>query len=116
LPRWIHEGVAGYMARDWTDAKDRLIRALAASGDVPAMSQLKGDGGFTNSRVNDAIGHAAFDFIESRWGIDGVRRFLHAFAPPRRLDAYAAAFELTPAAFDAAFRQYAQRRFGSGGR
>jgi hypothetical protein len=43
------------------------MRDLVASGDVPALSQLTGNAGFANVRLNDALGHVAFDFIESRW-------------------------------------------------
>jgi hypothetical protein len=62
--------------------------------------------------VNDAIGHAAFDFIESRWGREGIRRFWDALIVPRVDRMYDAVFELTPAGFDAAFREYVERRFG----
>ena len=56
---------------------------------------------------------AAFDYIESRWGSTGIRRFLNALVVPRVDKTYDAVFDLTPAEFDAAFRQYAARRFGS---
>ena len=40
-------------------------------------------------------------------------RFVDALIIPRVDRTYHAVFELTPAEFDAAFRQYAERRFGS---
>ena len=67
VPRWVHEGIASYMA-GWPDDHERLMRDLVASGNVPALSQLTGTGGFANARLNDALGHVAFDYIESRWG------------------------------------------------
>ena len=78
---------------------------------MPALSQLSGSGGFADARLNDALGHAAFDFIESRWGRASIRRFVNALIVPRTAKTYDAVFELTPAEFDAAFRQYAERRF-----
>ena len=42
VPLWVHEGIASYMAAEWSDEKDRLIRDLVASGDVPALSPVKG--------------------------------------------------------------------------
>lgn len=87
------------------------MRELVASSEIPALSQLSGSGGFTNVRVNDALGHAAFDYIESRWGPNSVRHFLNALIMPRVSKTYDAVFDLTPAEFDAAFRQYAERRF-----
>jgi len=111
VPRWVREGIAGYMAGVWSD-DERLLRQLVASGNVPALSLLTGNGGFANARVNDALGHAAFDYIESRWGAFSIRRFLNTLIVPRVDKTYDAVFDLTPAEFDAAFRQYVERRFG----
>jgi hypothetical protein len=113
LPRWVQEGIASYMVGAWSDEQERLMRDLVATGNVPALSQLAGNGGFANPGVNDALGHVAFDYIESRWGPAGIRRFVDALIIPRVDKTYHAVFELTPAEFDAAFRQYAERRFGS---
>ena len=113
VPRWVHEGIASYMADGWSDDHERLMRELVASGNVPALSQLTGSGGFANPSLNDALGHVAFDFIESRWGPTSVRRFINGLIVPRVDKTYDAVFDLTPAEFDAAFRQYADRRFGS---
>lgn len=111
MPRWVQEGIASYMVGVWLDEDERLMRELVASREVPALSQLSGSGGFANVRVNDALGHAAFDYIESRWGPNSVRRFLNALIMPRMSKTYDAVFDLTPAEFDAAFQQYAERRF-----
>ena len=64
------------------------------------------------TRLNDAIGHAAFDYIESRWGAISIRRFLDTLIVPRVDRTYDSVFELTPPEFDAAFRHYIERRFG----
>jgi len=111
VPRWVTEGIPSYMVGVWSDDDERLMRELVASGDVPALSQLTGAGGFANVRVNDGLGHAAFDYMESRWGPTSIRRFLNALIVPRVDKTYDTVFELTPAEFDAAFRQYAARRF-----
>jgi hypothetical protein len=111
VPRWVQEGIASYMVGVWSDDDGRLMRELVASGAVPALSQLTGAGGFANPHLNDALGHIAFDYIESRWGAPGIRRFLNALIVPRAEKTYDAVFDLTPAEFDVAFRQYAERRF-----
>jgi hypothetical protein len=116
VPHWIKEGVAEYMVGVWRDEDVRQMRDLVASRDVPALSQLSGNGGFTNTGVNNAIGHAAFDYIVSRWGPSGVRLFLDALIMPRVSKTYDAVFELTPEQFDVAFRDYAVRRFERGAR
>jgi hypothetical protein len=111
VPRWVHEGIASYMAGGWSDDHERLMRDLVATGSVPALSQLTGSGGFANPRLNDALGHVAFDYIEKRWGPTSIRRFIDALIIPRVHKTYDAVFDLAPAEFDAAFRQYAERRF-----
>ena len=113
VPRWIHEGLASYMAQGWSDDDERLMREMVAAGHVPALSQLTGNGGFANSRANDALGYAAFDYIESRWGATSIRRFINALIVPRVDRTYDTVLDLTPAEFDAAFREYAKRRFGA---
>ena len=46
----------------WSDDEERLIREVVASGNIRALSQLTGNGGFANARLNDALGHVAFGF------------------------------------------------------
>ena len=116
LPHWIKEGVAEYMVGVWRDEDVRQMRELVASEGVPALSELSGSGGFTNPRANNAIGHAAFDYIRSRWGPDGIRLFLDGLIMPRIGKTYAAVLDLTPEGFDTAFRENARRRFGQGAR
>lgn len=116
LPRWVHEGIANWMVGPWSEDHQRSMRTLVASGNVPALSQLSGTGGFADAGINDALGHAAFDLIESRWGRAGIRQFVNALIVPRVDRTYDAVFDLTPAEFDAAFRQYAERRFVPTGR
>jgi hypothetical protein len=111
VPRWVHEGIANHMVGVWSDDDRRLMRELVASDKVPALSHLIGSGGFANANLNDIVGHAAFDYIESRWGPTSIRRFLDALIVPRVDKTYDTVFELTPADFDTAFRQYAERQF-----
>jgi hypothetical protein len=72
---------------------------------------LTGRGDFPTAHLNDVVGHAAFDYVESRWGPTSIRRFLDALVVPRVDRTYDAVFDLTPAEFDAAFRDYAERQF-----
>jgi hypothetical protein len=111
VPRWVSEGLAHHMAGIWSDDDTRLMRELVASGQTPALSELTGRGEFATAHLNDVIGHAAFDYIESRWGANSLRHFLNALIVPRVDKTYNAVFELTPAEFDTAFRQYAQQQF-----
>ncbi len=111
IPRWVSEGLAYHMVGIWSDEDTRAMRQLVASGEIPALSELTGRGDFATAHLNDVIGHAAFDYIESRWGPTSLRRFWNALIVPRANKIYNAVFELTPAEFDTAFRQYAERQF-----
>jgi hypothetical protein len=113
LPRWVVEGMASHMVGAWSEEHERLMRDLVRAGDVPAVSGLTRTGEFSEVSVNDALGHAAFDYIESRWGPTGLRRFLNGLIVPRVDKTYDAVLGLAPAEFDEAFRQYAERRFKS---
>ena len=59
------------------------------------------------------VGHAAFDFIETRWGKDGVRRFLGAARrrPAGSAGLYDAAFNVTADEFDRGFEEYLTATF-----
>src|SRR3972149_4199824 len=68
----------------------------------------------SNPRLFYNHGHAVFEFIESRWGKEGVRQFM---SPLRKAvigggeDAYMEAFRLTPEEFDQQFDKYLKDRF-----
>lgn len=111
VPRWVSEGLASHMVGIWSSDDTRMMRELVASGKIPALSELTGRGDFPTAHLNDAIGHAAFDYIESRWGATSLRRFLDALIVPRVDKIYDAVFELTPAEFDTAFREYIEHHF-----
>ena len=59
------------------------------------------------------LGHAAFEFIESRWGKPGLRQFLFALRQTARTsgDPFASAFQITGVEFDQEFGRYLQERF-----
>ena len=61
VPRWVQEFVASYMLGVWPDDDERLMREIVVSGDVPALSKLTGSRRFTDARLNDVLGHVAFD-------------------------------------------------------
>jgi hypothetical protein len=103
------EGMASYYGEDET-ANDRMFLVDAAVNDVlPPITQAEG-GGFFAYRY----GHAAFDFIEDRWGKDGLRDFLYEFR--NTLGAHVGravqrAFRIDPEDFDAEFRRWLRQKY-----
>ena len=115
VPLWIDEGLADYMRGAWTPQDLMTIRDAAVADIIPEMSKLEGYGGFRQPRLIYNLGHAVFEFIESRWGKEGMRQFL--FSLRKNVieggtgDAYEEAFRISPDEFDAEFDSYLKDRF-----
>lgn len=114
VPLWVDEGLADFMAGVWRPLDIMMVRDVAVSDEVPSMTDFVGYGGFANARVVYNLGHAVFDFIEERWGMDGVRQFLFALrrnAVGGGEDPYDEALDLPADEFDDAFSAYLSDRF-----
>jgi len=112
VPLWVMEGLADYMRADWLPLDLMSVRDAAVSDTVPRMSQLEGS--FGGGRTVYNLGHAVFEFIEARWGMEGIRTFL--FALRKSVigggdGAYEEAFQMSPDEFDQEFDRYLKERF-----
>jgi len=116
IPLWVDEGMADYMADVWRPLDMMTVRDVSVSDSVPSMVNFDGYGGFSSARVVYNLGHAAFEFIEDRFGMEGVRQFLLGL---RRTsvggggDVYNETLDLTAEEFDDEFRRYLDDRFES---
>ena len=114
VPLWVDEGMADYMADVWRPLDMMTVRDVSVSDNVPSMANFEGYGGFGNLRVVYNLGHAAFEFIEDRWGQEGVRQFLFGL---RRTsiggggDVYEESLDISADDFDDEFRRYLDDRF-----
>ena len=114
VPLWVDEGLADYMAGVWRPLDLMLLRDVAVADIVPKMSEFEQYGGFASPRLVYNLGHAAFEFIESRWGKEGIRQYL--FALRKNVvggggDPYDDALHLTAEEFDQEFDKYIKDRF-----
>ena len=114
IPLWVDEGLADYMAGVWNPLDLMAVRDAALSDTLPAMSEFVNYGQFANPRLVYNLGHAAFEFIEERWGKEGVRQFL--FSLRKTViggggDIYEDAFDMSAEDFDTAFERYIHDRF-----
>jgi beta-lactamase regulating signal transducer with metallopeptidase domain len=114
-PAWIAEGLAEYERNAWDPNDLVLLREAVRSNAIPKITSFQAEG--SRPRLVEALGHAAFDFIESRWGKAGVRQFLLALrrAATGGGDPYEAAFRMPATDFDRAFETYLRARFSNGG-
>ena len=91
-----------------------MVRDAAIADVIPKMSQLQGYGNLGNLRGIYNLGHAAFEFMEAKWGKEGVRQFV--FALRKSIigggdDAYMEAFQITAEEWDIEFDRYLKERF-----
>jgi len=73
VPLWVDEGLANYMAGYWNPLDLMAVRDAALADIVPRMSRFETEP-FVNGRLPYTLGHAAFEFVESRWGKEGLRQ------------------------------------------
>ncbi|HOQ60173.1 MAG TPA: BamA/TamA family outer membrane protein [Vicinamibacterales bacterium] len=114
MPLWVAEGMSDYMTGVWRPIDLMTIRDAAIADIIPKMSEMEGYGNTSNPRLVYNLGHAALEFIESKWGKEGLRQFL--FALRKGIvgggeGAYKEAFQLSGEEFDQQFDRYLKARF-----
>src|SRR5690349_6351231 len=113
LPLWVDEGLSDYMTGYWNPFDLMTVRDAAIADIIPPMSDFQGVQ-FADGRLPYNLGHAAFEFIESKWGKEGIRQFLFALRKSvigGGESAYEEAFKLKPDEFDEQFDKYLKDRF-----
>ena len=113
LPLWVDEGLSDFETGYWNPFDLMSVRDAAIADIVPSMSDFQGVQ-FADGRLPYNLGHAAFEFIENKWGKEGLRQFL--FALRKSVigggdTAYEEAFKLKPDEFDEQFDKYLKDRF-----
>jgi hypothetical protein len=114
MPLWVNEGLSDYMTSAWDPLDLMTVRDAAVADIVPKMSKLENYGGFNNPRMIYNLGHAVFEFIEARWGKEGLRQYLFSLRKSvigGGEDAYEEAFKLKADEFDQQFEKYLKDRF-----
>lgn len=108
-PLWLMEGMASYFAKDESTSDKMFLRDAVVNDTIPPITR-SGVTGFFAYR----FGHAAFDYMEQRWGADGVRDFLYEFRNTLGSGVEKAleqAFRVEPEDFDADFRRWLRRTY-----
>ena len=112
LPLWVDEGLANYMAGYWNVLDLMQVRDAALSDNVPRMSEFETQP--LSGRLPYSLGHATFEFIESRWGKDGLRQFIFSLRKSvigGGEGAYEEALRVSAEEFDEMFDRYLKDRF-----
>jgi len=114
VPLWVNEGLSDYMTGIWRPIDLMTVRDAAVADIIPKMSELEGYTTTGSVRMIYNLGHAVFEFIESRWGKEGIRQYLFSLRKSvigGGEDAYLEAFRLSPEEFDQEFDKYLKDRF-----
>jgi hypothetical protein len=114
VPLWVNEGLSDYMTGVWRPIDLMTVRDAAVADIIPKMTELEGYAVTGSVRMIYNLGHAVFEFIESRWGKEGIRQYLFSLRKSvigGGEDAYMEAFRLTPEEFDQEFDKYLKDRF-----
>ena len=113
IPLWIDEGLADYFRGAWDPLDLMMIRDAAITDNVPKLSKAEFQA--FSGRLVYNMGHAAFEFMESRYGKEGIRQFLYTLRKGilggSTDDIYKQAFRTTPEEFDDAFDKWLKERF-----
>jgi Tol biopolymer transport system component len=109
-PQWLMEGMASFVAQDESSRDRMFIRDVVVNDAVPPVSRVQG-GGFSAYR----LGHAVFDFMKERWGMEGFRDFVYEYRNslgPKGVErALDRAFRLEPSEFDVEFRRWLRKQY-----
>jgi WD40-like Beta Propeller Repeat len=114
VPLWVNEGLSEYERADWTPFDLMQVRDAAVADIVPRMTKEEGYGSGGARFLAYNLGHAVFEFIEAKFGQEGIRQFLFSLRKSvigGGEDAYMEAFKMTAEEFDQAFDRYLKERF-----
>src|SRR5262245_60246466 len=115
VPLWVNEGLSEYERAQWTPMDLMMVRDAAVADIVPKMSETEAYGNYGSPRfVPYNLGHAVFEFIEAKFGKEGIRQFMFALRKSvigGGEDAYEEALRMKKDEFDQAFDRYLKDRF-----
>jgi hypothetical protein len=113
IPLWVDEGLADYFRGIWEPLDLMMVRDAAIADQIPRLSEAAFQP--LSGRLVYNVGHAAFEFIETRYGKEGIRQFLYSMRKGilggSTQDLFKQAFRTTPEEFDNDFDKWLKERF-----
>jgi Tol biopolymer transport system component len=109
-PTWITEGMASHLGEDEDNFDRMIIRDAVVNGLIPPIHRLN-----VLTFLTYRYGQAAFDFIEEKYGQEGVRTFVWEFRKNLLSNNIAKpikdAFGIEADEFDRQFKKWIQRKY-----
>lgn len=115
-PGWIMEGLAEYMTETWSSWSSLIVRDAVLNDRIPELTES----GQLFSRYplprppDYDFGHAIYDFIESKYGKNGIREFWQSMKNSPllgRRNPVKRAFNQKPKEFNHEFKKYLRKKF-----
>ncbi len=109
IPTWFIEGMASYMAKDEQSWDKMYLRDAVVNDQIPPITRSNVQGYFAYR-----FGHAVFDYIEEKYGPEGVNDLLYEVRNTIGGDvgrAVQRAFRIEPEEFDTQFRRWLRERY-----
>lgn len=112
VPLWVDEGLAEYMANEEWDSLDLMkVRDAAVTDQLPSSQEL--NTAFTRAPYD--FGKSLFEFMEERFGKEGIRQFLFALRKSVLggvgSEVYMQAFRMDEEEFNRQYRKWLKERF-----
>jgi Tol biopolymer transport system component len=109
-PGWVMEGMASFFAQDESSFDKMIIRDAVIYGLIPPIHRLQ-----VTNFLTYRFGHAAFAFIEEKYGQEGLRTFIMEFRRSLLANNIAKpiqdAFGIDGDEFDRQFKKYLQKKY-----
>jgi WD40 repeat protein len=109
-PTWVMEGLASHLGRDEDNIDRMVIRDAVVNGILPPIHKMN-----VLSFLTYRYGQAAFDFIEDRYGPEGIRNFLWEYRKSlltNNIDKpIKDAFGIDADEFDREFKKFLQKKY-----
>jgi Tol biopolymer transport system component len=110
VPSWLMEGLASHLGEDEDNFDRMILRDAVVNGFIPPIHKLE-----VLNFLTYRYGQAAFDFIEERYGTEGVRSFLWEFRKSLLANNIRKpiqdAFGIEAEEFDRQFKKYLQKKY-----
>ena len=109
-PGWVMEGMASYLAQDESSLDQMIIRDAVIYGLIPPIHRVQ-----VTTFLTYRFGHAAFAFIEEKYGQEGLRTFIAEFRKSLLTNNIEKpiqdAFGIDGDEFDRQFKKYLQKKY-----
>jgi len=115
-PTWVFEGLSDFTTGHWDLVDLMTVRDMVVTDRMPTIredGELESET-FGGGRADYNVGHAIYDYMQERWGLEGIRQFWWSLKRGTRISKDANLMEslkIKPGEFDSDWKKYMRERF-----